>query len=90
MDRFQGHFYSVQKCNEQIGRHFTMPDHKVTKDMSIYTDEIFGPVMNILPFSDVGVAVSPQPNEPGRLVDFDRDVRPIFSDHCYQCHGPDG
>ncbi len=22
-------------------------------------------------------------------VDFNRDVRPILADHCYQCHGPD-
>src|SRR5436190_14121392 len=22
-------------------------------------------------------------------VEYDRDIRPIFSDNCYQCHGPD-
>jgi hypothetical protein len=25
----------------------------------------------------------------GPAIDFNRDVRPILADHCYQCHGPD-
>ncbi|MEO5804059.1 MAG: c-type cytochrome domain-containing protein, partial [Verrucomicrobiota bacterium] len=23
------------------------------------------------------------------LIDFNRDIRPIFSENCYACHGPD-
>ncbi len=28
--------------------------------------------------------------EEGHTIDFDRDIRPLLSDNCFQCHGPDG
>ena len=27
--------------------------------------------------------------ESGKTIDFDREIRPIFSENCYACHGPD-
>ncbi|MEI7986840.1 MAG: DUF1549 domain-containing protein, partial [Armatimonadota bacterium] len=31
-----------------------------------------------------------KPVQTVKKVDYNRDVRPILSEHCYKCHGPDG
>lgn len=36
------------------------------------------------------VQAKKKPVKSVRVVDYNRDVRPILSEHCYKCHGPDG
>jgi mono/diheme cytochrome c family protein len=39
-------------------------------------------------FAISGRAEAPPPVQTTAVIDFDKDVRPIFEQHCYECHGP--
>lgn len=55
---------------------------------------VFTPVVGVVLSSSLALAIQdPKPGVPdasGKAgIDFLRDVKPILSQHCFQCHGPD-
>jgi mono/diheme cytochrome c family protein len=47
------------------------------------------PLASLLQASLVMIVLPNSPLRAADTIDFARDVRPLLSDHCYACHGPD-
>jgi len=52
-------------------------------------DNVLFNLMCLLLLSHAGVLWAQESASNGPSIDFDRDVRPILSNHCFQCHGED-
>ena len=46
-------------------------------------------IKGVIRASLVVLLLIPAPQEAARPVDFDRQIRPLLSENCYHCHGPD-
>ena len=59
-----------------------------SKPLKIFTSLILFCSLPFL-FRGLGLFASSLGSSSAESVEFNRDIRPIFSDNCYTCHGPD-
>ncbi|MEO6035462.1 MAG: PSD1 and planctomycete cytochrome C domain-containing protein, partial [Verrucomicrobiota bacterium] len=53
------------------------------------TSPSFSPLYREFRWAAAGLLVALSVSGAERKIDFNRDIRPIFSENCYACHGPD-
>src|SRR5262245_29196907 len=61
---------------------------KMVTSSHIYIFSWIGSLLIVADTGALSALTSPGPSSKA-TIDFDREIRPIFSENCYQCHGPD-